>query len=235
MLWLHIDGAYGGLFVLSDRKRDTLEPCGLADSLAIDPHKLLFAPLEAGCVIMRNPDKLERAFRFSSPYLTVEDDPLMVDFMDYGPQLSRDFKALKIWSALHTFGVDAFRTTLDRTMSLAQYLGERIQAQPALELIAPVNLTAVCFRVVGVPEKTHRDLLARLAEEGTALLGPVTVDGHTGIRACIPNHRTTRDDIDLIVNRLTELTGPGLLPGGYHRRRPRRILPGRSTTGFAFS
>ncbi|MFI6908781.1 pyridoxal phosphate-dependent decarboxylase family protein [Nonomuraea sp. NPDC050394] len=201
-LWFHIDGAYGALFVLSDRKRAEFTACARADSIALDPHKLLFAPLEAGCLIVRDREKLRATYAFASSYLTVNDDPLMPDYMNYGPQLSRGFKALKVWSALRTFGVEAFRNAIDHTLTLAQYLAERIQAEPNLRLMAPVPLTAVCFQIKNATDADHTAILTTLANEGTALLGPASLGGRTGIRACVTNYRTTHADIDLIVNRL---------------------------------
>ena len=201
-LWLHVDGAYGALFLLAEEKRDLLGGCARADSITLDPHKLLFASLEAGCLLVRDAAKLRAAFAFSSSYLTVADDPLMTDYMDHGLQLSRDFKAFKVWSALRAFGVDAFRKATERCLDLARHLGERVEATPGLDLLAPVVLTAVCFRMRGVD---HTEVLATLAAEGTALLGPALVDGHDGIRVCVTNHRTTKADVDLIVDRLREL------------------------------
>ncbi|WP_433455271.1 pyridoxal-dependent decarboxylase [Streptomyces sp. CA-142005] len=121
-LWLHIDGGYGALFVLTQRKREAFAACARADSIALDPHKLLFTPLEAGCLLVRDRRLLAKAYAFSSSYLTVEEDPLMLDYMDYGPQLSRSFKALKVWSALQACGVDAFRQAVDHTLDLARYM-----------------------------------------------------------------------------------------------------------------
>lgn len=112
-LWLHVDGAYGALFVLAARTRETLRLCGLADSIVLDPHKLLFAPLEAGCLIVRDRVKLRHAFGGISSYLPADRDPLLMNFMEYGPQLSRGFKAFKIWCALEVFGVDAFARAAD--------------------------------------------------------------------------------------------------------------------------
>ncbi|SDM29387.1 pyridoxal phosphate-dependent decarboxylase family protein [Allokutzneria albata] len=203
-LWLHIDGAYGGLFVLSERKREEFRACSRADSIAVDPHKLLFAPLSAGCLLVRDRAGLTDAYAFSSSYLTVAEDPLMIDYMDYGPQLSRGFTALKIWSALRTFGVAAFRDAVDHMLDLAQYMADLIGAEGQLELMAPVSLTAVCFRIKHVEPAAA---LATLAEEGTALLGPARLGGRDGMRACITNYRTTRDDIEQIVARLTDMAG----------------------------
>lgn len=205
-LWLHVDGAYGALFVLSERKRADLAACGRADSIALDPHKLLFAPLEAGCLVVRDREKLRAAYGFRSSYLPEADDPLMVDYMDYGPQLSRGFKALKVWSALQTFGVDAFRAAVDTALDLAQHLAERVVADPNLELMAPVPLTAVCVRIRGATPADHGEVLATLDHEGVALLGPAVVGDRDGVRACIANYRTTKDDIDALADRLSDLT-----------------------------
>ena len=204
-LWLHVDGAYGALFVLSDQAGALLKLCGAADSIALDPHKLLFAPLEAGCLIVKDRQKLHRAFSFSASYLTADEDPLLNNFMDYGPQLSRGFKAFKIWCALQAFGVQAFARACDHMLTLARHMGERILAQPELELMAPVTLSAVCFRHKQLDAAGHQRLLTKLIEERTALLGPVNLNGTIGIRACVTNYRTTQADIDLVVERLLGL------------------------------
>jgi aromatic-L-amino-acid decarboxylase len=201
-LWLHVDGAYGALFILANRMKDCLSRCGRADSIALDPHKLLFAPLEAGCLIVRNHDSLRNTFHFTSSYLTVEHDPLLMNYLEYGPQLSRGFKAFKIWCSLQTFGVRAFRMAADRMLELARYMAARVMAEPSLELLAPVELTAVCFRFTN--GASSGAVLARLLEEGTALLGPVQLRGRHGIRACITNYRTSESDIDLVMDRLLQ-------------------------------
>ncbi|WP_167754111.1 pyridoxal phosphate-dependent decarboxylase family protein [Amycolatopsis nivea] len=206
-LWLHVDGAYGALFVLADSARETFAPLSRADSIALDPHKMLFTPLEAGALVVKDAAKLRAAFAFSSSYLTVAEDDLMLDFMDYGPQLSRSFKALKVWAALRTFGVDAFREAAERCLRLAARLGERVAAEPGLELLNPVALTAVCVRIDGRRDEEYAELLAQLADEGTALLGPARLRGQTAIRACVANYRTTEADIDRIADRLAALAG----------------------------
>ncbi|MGW7533131.1 pyridoxal phosphate-dependent decarboxylase family protein [Amycolatopsis sp. NPDC054798] len=204
-LWLHVDGAYGALFVLADSARETFASLSRADSIALDPHKMLFTPLEAGALVVKDVAKLRAAFAFSSSYLTVAEDELMLDFMDYGPQLSRSFKALKVRAALRTFGVDTFRAAAERCLRLAARLGERVAAEPGLTLLNPVSLTAVCVRLDGRRDEEYPELLARLAGEGTALLGPARLGGQTAIRACIANYRTTEADIDLVADRLAAL------------------------------
>ena len=202
-LWLHVDGAYGALFILSNQMKDCLYSCGRADSIALDPHKMLFAPLEAGCLIVRNRDKLRDTFHFSSSYLSVEQDSLMTNFLEYGPQLSRGFKAFKIWCSIQAFGIQAFRIAAERMLELSRYMAERVMAEPSLELLAPVQLTAVCFRFKN--GANSHTILARLVAEGTALLGPVHINGRDGIRACITNYRTSKNDIDFVVDRLLRL------------------------------
>jgi aromatic-L-amino-acid/L-tryptophan decarboxylase len=166
---------------------------------------LLFSPYEAGCLLVRDRTNLTRAFAFSPSIVTVEDDPLIVNFMDYGSQLSRGFKALKIWSALQAFGVEAFKSAIDHTLDLAQYMADLVEAEPDLELMAPVPLTAVCFRIKDASEADHAAALAQLCEEGAAFLNPVRLDGRHGMRACVSNFRTTRSDIDLIAARVAEI------------------------------
>ncbi len=204
-LWLHVDGAYGALFVVSDRAKAELLPCGQADSIALDPHKMLFAPLEAGCLLVKDRQKLRRAFQFLSSYLTIDEDPLLINFLEYGPELSRSFKAFKIWCALQVFGLDAFTGAIDHTLELAQYMAERIQQDPLLELLAPVRLTAVCLRLKDRSDADNKMILDKLVAEGTALLGPVQIRGQFGLRACIANYRTQRGDIDLVVERIRRL------------------------------
>jgi len=205
-LWLHVDGAFGALFILSEGIRSELLPCGRADSIALDPHKLLFAPLEAGCLVVRDREKLRQAFSFSASYLTADQDPLLMNFMDYGPQLSRSFKAFKIWCSLRVFGVKAFTAAAERMVEIARYLEDRIiRAGGSFELLAPVHLNVVCFRRRNLDDAGNQRILAQLAEEGTALLGPVLLGGRFGIRACITNYRTTREDIDLVLDRLRQM------------------------------
>lgn len=224
-LWLHIDGAYGALFVLAEQVASLFTAVSRADSVALDPHKLLFAPLESGCLLVKDAEKLRRTYAYSSSYLTVQEDPLMRDYMDYGPQLSRNFKALKIWAALRTFGTDAFRSALGEMLDLSTYMAQRVEREPSLRLMAPVTLTAVCVQVPVLLREGHTELLAELAAEGTALLGPAVVNGQDGMRVCVTNHRTTRADIDAIVDRLVELVS-ALEPAGGRASAPASDLRG---------
>jgi aromatic-L-amino-acid decarboxylase len=167
---------------------------------------LLFASLDAGALLVRDRGALERAFRFDSSYLPPDEHPLLSNFMDSGPELSRSFRAFKVWCALRAFGVGAHVDAIERILDLARHFERRLQESDVFELLAPVTLTAVCFRPKNHQDGDCRNLVVRLREEGTALVGPVVLRGRTGIRACIANYRTTVADIDLIVDRLVALS-----------------------------
>ena len=208
-LWLHVDGAYGALAALSDRFHEPLSAIGLADSVSLDPHKFLFCAFEAGCVLVRDRQRLRHAFSASPSYLTMSEDPDFIDFANQGPQLSRAFKALKVWWSLKHFGADAYGRVIERMHDLAGYLGRRIEAQPAFELLAPVTFNCVCFRLRALDEAGNRRTLQALLDSGAAFLGPASVKGRTGLRACFMNLRTTEADVDPILDRLVALSGAG--------------------------
>jgi aromatic-L-amino-acid decarboxylase len=204
-LWLHVDGAYGAFAVLSDRFRDKLLPAGRADSLTLDPHKLLFSPLEAGCILVRDAQKLRSCFSFVPTYLSMVSDPDFVDYAEYGPQLSRSFKALKVWWALRAYGRKAYARAIDRVMDLATYMAERIQVEPELELMAPVGLNAVCVRHRDLDDSQNEKVLTRLVREGSAFLSRARVKGRFCLRACFMNLRTSPQDVDAIIDEILRL------------------------------
>jgi glutamate/tyrosine decarboxylase-like PLP-dependent enzyme len=201
-LWLHIDGAYGALAVLSDRLRPWLQPAGRAHSLSLDPHKFLFAPLEAGCVLVRDAATMRFTYSFVPSYLSMESDPDFLNYAEYGPQLSRSFKALKVWWSLRAYGRKAYAKAMDELCDLAAYMGERAEAEPALELVAPVSLNACCLRSRGLAEAQNARVLARLLAEDVAFLGRAQVKGAYCLRACFMNLRTTREDVDHILDEM---------------------------------
>lgn len=204
-LWLHIDGAYGALTVLSERFRKDLSAIGLADSVSLDPHKFLFCPAEAGCVLVKDRATLRHAFSAASSYLTMSEDPDFIDYANYGPQLTRSFKALKVWWSLKHFGADAYARVIDRMGDLAAYLGEAIARSDDLELLAPVTFNCVCFGAKRLDAAGNRALLKTLVDSGDAFLGPAAVKGRIGLRACFMNLRTTPADVDIIVDRAGEI------------------------------
>ncbi|MBK7600270.1 MAG: hypothetical protein IPJ07_17830 [Acidobacteria bacterium] len=206
-LWLHVDGAYGALAALSERFREPMSVIGLADSVSLDPHKFLFCAFEAGCVLVRDRQHLVNAFSAQPSYLTMSEDPDFIDFANHGPQLSRAFKALKVWWSLKHFGADAFASTIERMHDLALHMGSEIARRAAFELLAPVVFNCVCFRVRALDDAGNRRVLKSLVDGGDAFLGPAVVKGRSGLRACFMNLRTERSDVNFILDRLLEFTG----------------------------
>ncbi|WAC08404.1 MAG: pyridoxal-dependent decarboxylase [Thermodesulfobacteriota bacterium] len=201
-LWLHIDGAYGALAILSERMQAQLLPAGRAHSLSLDPHKLLFNPLEAGCVLVRNAEDMRSTYSFIPSYLSMVSDSDFLNYAEYGPQLSRSFKALKVWWSLRAYGRKAYARAIENLFDLASYMGERIQAEAELELVAPVTLNAVCVRCRNLTDSQNESVLARLLSEGIAFLGRAQVKGKFCLRACFMNLRTTREDVDHILEEM---------------------------------
>jgi len=206
-LWLHVDGAYGALAALSERFREPMSVIGLADSVSLDPHKFLFCAFEAGCVLVRDRQHLVNTFSAQPSYLTMSEDPDFVDFANQGPQLSRAFKALKVWWSLKHFGADAFAITIERMHDLAMHMGSEIERRAAFELLAPVVFNCVCFRLRALDDAGNRRVLKSLVDSGDAFLGPAVVKSRSGLRACFMNLRTERSDVDFILDRLEALTG----------------------------
>lgn len=204
-LWLHIDGAYGALAILSERLRDQLLPAGRADSLSLDPHKFLFNPLEAGCILFRDAEDMRSSYSFVPSYLSMVSDPEFLNYAEYGPQLSRSFKALKVWWSLRAYGRRAYAQAIDRLFDLALYMGERIQAEPDLELMAPVVFNAVCVRCRNLDDSQNERVLTRLVSGGKAFLGRAQVKGQFCLRACFMNLRTMHEDVDLIIDEIIRL------------------------------
>ena len=204
-LWLHVDGAYGALTALSPRFRDAMAPIGLADSVSLDPHKFLFCAFEAGCVLVRDRAHLRHAFSASPSYLTMTEDPERIDFANHGPQLSRAFKALKVWWSLEHYGARAYAGVIERMHDLALAMGQRIRGREDFELLADVTFNCVCFRLRGIDDGGQKRVLQALLDSGKAFLGPASVKGRTGLRACFMNLRTTEADVDLILDMLEEL------------------------------
>jgi aromatic-L-amino-acid decarboxylase len=178
---------------------------GLADSVSLDPHKFLFCAFEAGCVLVRDRQLLVAAFNAQPSYLTMSEDPDFIDFANQGPQLSRAFKALKVWWSLKHFGADAYAGTIERMHDLALYMGEQIERRVDFELLAPVVFNSVCFRLRRLDDAGNRRVLKALVDGGDAFLGPANVKGRIGLRTCFMNLRTSEVDVDFILDRLQAL------------------------------
>jgi aromatic-L-amino-acid/L-tryptophan decarboxylase len=212
-LWFHVDGAYGAPAARIPGAPAHLAALGEADSVAVDPHKWFYAPLEAGCALVRDPDALRAAFSHQPSYyhfLDVAEDPA-VNFHELGPQNSRGFRALKVWLAFKQVGSSGYTKLIGDDMALSRRMYERVDAHPELEALTQ-GLSIVTFRYVPTnlssalspDERTehlnelNRTLLTRLQEGGAVYLSNAVIDGVFALRACIVNFRTSVADVDAV-------------------------------------
>ena len=205
--WFHIDGAYGALAAMSYRgKFDGLE---LADSISLDPHKWLYQPLDCGCLLYRSPEAARQTFSHSGDYArSLTADPIEgFAFFEESLELSRRFRALKLWLSLRYHGMAAFRQSIAKDLAQAQRLANAIERQDELELLAPVELSAVCFRhrgTIGMSEEKlnsfNLELLKRIVARGRVYLSNASLRGKFCLRACIVNHRTKDADVDSVIS-----------------------------------
>ena len=204
--WFHIDGAYGALAAMAaPAKFDGLE---LADSISLDPHKWLYQPLDCGCLLYRSPEAAQKTFAHSGDYArSLSADPVEgFAFFEESLELSRRFRALKLWLSLRYHGSAAFRESITKDLLHAQLLAKAIGNEPHLELLAPVQLSAVCFRHQGNAEQSEEQLnhfnqvlLQRVVQRGRIYLSNASLHGKFCLRACIVNHRTKDSDIDGVI------------------------------------
>jgi glutamate/tyrosine decarboxylase-like PLP-dependent enzyme len=203
-LWFHVDGAFGALARLAPDLAPKLNGIERADSVAFDFHKWGQAPYDAGFILVRDGEAHKNAFTLPAAYLQRAERGLAAGSpwpCDFGPDLSRGFRALKVWFTLKVYGTEALGASISRCCALARYLEERIAATPELELIAPVELNIVCFRYR--TEDTNRvndAIVVALQESGVVAPSTTRIAGRTAIRAAIVNHRTSRAEIDALVD-----------------------------------
>jgi aromatic-L-amino-acid decarboxylase len=213
-LHFHVDGALGALGVLSPVLKPKFKGLERADSLAFDWHKWGQVPYDAGFLLVRDGELHKQAFASDHAYLSRADRGLARDGWwpcDYGPDLSRGFRALKTWFTLKAYGAAALGETIQRTCDLAQHLARRIEAEPELELMAPVALNVVCFRYRSPdPDALNAGIVADLQIEGRVAPSLTRLDGAVAIRACIVNHRTEQDDVEALVDGVLALGRAGL-------------------------
>lgn len=222
-LWFHIDGAYGAPGVLDPRKRGLFAGLEQADSVSLDPHKWLYVPVDAGCLLFRDEATVKTAFNTEdADYIKVHgltDDETFA-YWDYGIELSRRFRALKVWLTLRYYGTRRIAEAISGDIALASYLAEIVNLAKDFELLAPVELSICCFRYVPPsPERRVESELDRLNERilaivqkgGRAYVSNATVNGRFALRACITNFRTTKSDIDLTVEVIREAAKEAIL------------------------
>jgi aromatic-L-amino-acid decarboxylase len=220
-LWLHVDAAYGGFAALTAKGRSALAGIDRADSVTLDPHKWLYQPMECGSVLIRDGARLERTFAIHPDYLDGDATRSAgeVNFADRGLQLSRGFRALKIWVTMQTFGLAAFRAAIQRNLELAEFAEALIRRHAGLTLMAPATLGIVCFRREwpGCDEaETERRGLAladELERSGMALVSATRLAGRHAIRLCILNPTSSEEHVRLVVEHFAGAPMPAAAPG----------------------
>ena len=211
-LWLHVDGAYGAAACLSERGRKLLAGIERADSLSLDPHKWLFQPFEIGCVLARDARLLKKTFHTMAGYLedTKRAEEEEINYYDYGVQLTRGFRALKLWLSIKTFGAAAFREAINRGFEMAEFAEELLSQSDCWRIISPATFGIVTFRYVaeGRPEneinEIHRRMVEMMTEDGFAFANSTVLRGQTVMRLCTINPRTTEDDVRATIKQLEQ-------------------------------
>jgi len=204
-VWLHVDAAYGGPAAILPEFRWLLDPAHEADSIVVNPHKWLFVPVDLSVLYVRDPELLRRTFSLVADYLVTPETDVR-NYMDYGLQLGRRFRALKLWFALRTFGVRGMQERLRGHIALAQELASWIEAEPGWEIAAPHPLSVVCFRRAG-PDALNVAIMDAVNATGEAFLSSTRLHGRVVLRVAIGNERTTREDVRLVWDLLRREAG----------------------------
>lgn len=208
-LWFHVDGAYGGFAAAVPDAPGDLRGLAAADSVAIDPHKWLYAPIEAGCALVRDPERLRAAFAYHPPYYHFDEQ--VKNFVDYGPQNSRGFRALKVWLALRQVGAAGYRQMISDDLRLARALADAVRSHPELELVT-LGLSITTFRHVPADLRPrlgeaaveaylnalNQELLDRLQKGGEAFVSNAVIRERYVLRACIVNFHTGPSDVEAL-------------------------------------
>ncbi len=212
-LWMHVDGSYGAFAVLAESARKLFAGMEQADSIALDPHKWLYLPVDVGCVIYRNPEIARAAFAHEADYTRMfgeEADEAFVCW-DYGPELSRRFRALKVWMLLKGVGLDRLSASIESNLECARHLESMVRASDDFEMVAPVELSIFCFRHVPAqlrnesPEAINafnERLLVALQRDGSSYLSNAMLGGRFALRGCVLNYRTTLRDMEILLDDL---------------------------------
>ena len=213
-LWFHVDGAYGGFAVLTERGKDALDGIGLADSVTLDPHKWLFQPFEVGCLLVKDPRALEAAFSVEADYLQdVDRDNERVNFANRGLQLTRRFRALKIWMSVQTHGLAAFRAAVEEAFDLAMDAERFVRDSPDLEILSPAAMGIVCYRFNPADgtldeeelESLNTAIQAAIVESGYAMISSTRLHGRYSLRLCIMNFTSTWADVQGTLQRVLDV------------------------------
>ena len=212
-IWLHVDAAYGGSAAILPEMAHVMNGCGRAHSLVVNPHKWLLTPVDLSVFYTSRPDILRRAFSLVPEYLRTEDNPEAVNLMDYGFQLGRRFRALKLWFVMRSYGRAGLAEIIRGHLELAQEFAGWVRGDIRFELCAPVDFSLVCFRYRG-SDADNQKLLDAINQSGTALLSPAVFGGRMLLRLAIGNYRTTRNDLRRVWDCLGLLADQLVLSGG---------------------
>jgi aromatic-L-amino-acid decarboxylase len=233
-LWFHVDGAFGAIAALAPKLRPLLAGIERADSVAFDFHKWAQVPYDAGCIIVRDAAHQLETFGAEAAYLRREERGLAGGGIwpcDLGPDLSRGFRALKVWMTLSVYGADRIGAIAQQTCDLARTLAIRVEREPALQLLAPVALNIVCFRYIaaeGHLDRLNADIVADLQEAGIAAPSTTMVNGVLAIRTAIVNHRTDYSDIATVVDAVLEAGRRRVAEGKVASVVPRKPVYGKA-------
>jgi glutamate/tyrosine decarboxylase-like PLP-dependent enzyme len=215
-LWFHVDGAFGALAYLSPALRSRVAGVELADSLGFDLHKWASLPIECACVLVRDAEVHRATFAAPASYLAPTTRAVIaggLPFAERGVELTRGFKALKVWMSLRADGVDKMVRIIEQNVAQTQYLAERIESHPDLELLAPAPLNIACFRYAprgldaDALNALNEELLIRLQESGVAVPSGTVLGGRYAIRVANVNHRTRREDLDILIEAVLRIGG----------------------------
>lgn len=230
-MWFHVDGAFGALAALSPRFQPMLRGMAEADSVAFDLHKWLHTPYEAGCVVVRNPEAHRKPFAEGADYLAPFERGYVAGpghFADFAPELSRGFRALRVWLGFKAHGVRTYARLIEQNVDQARELAMMVLEDDELELLAPVSLNIVCFRYrpAGLDEASldalNQEIMLRLQEEGVAVMSSTTLGGRFALRVAVTNHRSRWEDFAALVVAVKE-QGARPLPGPISRIASRRV------------
>ena len=212
-LWMHVDGSYGAFAILAESARSLFAGMETADSVALDPHKWLYLPIDVGCVIYREPEKARATFAHDAEYTRIigQEAEEAFAFWDYGPELSRRFRALKVWMLLKGVGLGALGQAIKSNIACARHLESLVRASDDFEMLAPVELSIFCLRHVPAPLRNespetidafNERLLVALQRDGSSYLSNATIAGRFALRGCVLNYRTTLRDIEILLDDL---------------------------------
>jgi glutamate/tyrosine decarboxylase-like PLP-dependent enzyme len=210
--WFHVDGAFGALAAVA--RPELFDGLNLADSISLDPHKWLYQPLDCSCLLFRDRTQAQRTFSFTGDYAkSLHENPVeSFAFFEETLELSRRFRALKLWLSLRYHGLNAFRQQIENDLECARHLASLIESSAELELLGPVPLSAVCFRFFpqsSILSDSELDalnlrILTTVQRRGRVFISNATIGGHFALRACIVNHRTTHTDVEAVVGEVLE-------------------------------